>query len=189
MKFPFPFYLSRFVGLNPSQQSGADSRGIEFVHFQDRVILKVTGNYNAAYDSARLTKNERAARTFRGVVLPILEQLTSALPPELACDGIGFEISHHTHTYESTYDYEGKEILVVVLNRDDAWTLPRATTDSERQDIVIAQRFLSAEPHSAFRFLNATPSTFLPQQRCRRPGRARLPRRLPSPEPRFHHPN
>jgi len=89
-KFPFPFYLSHFVGLDPAQQAEADSRGLEFVRFEDRVILKVTGNYNAAYDTARLTQNERAASTFRTVVLPVLEQLTAVLPKDLACDGIGF---------------------------------------------------------------------------------------------------
>lgn len=135
-KFPFPFYLSRFVGLDPAQQAEADSRGLEFVRFQDHVILKVTGNYNAAYDTARLTRNERAAATFRSVVLPILEQVTSALPQDLACDGIGFEISHHVHTRDRSYDFEGKEILVAVLDRDDAWVLSRASTDPERQEIV-----------------------------------------------------
>lgn len=135
-KFPFPFYLSRFVGLDPAQQAETDSRGLEFVRFQDRVILKVTGNYNAAYDTARLTQNERAASTFRTIVLPILDQVTAAIPQELACDGIGFEISHHVRTRDRSYDYEGKEILVVVLDRIDAWTLSRASTDSERQEIV-----------------------------------------------------
>jgi hypothetical protein len=136
VKFPFPFYLSRFVGLDPAQQAEADSRGLEFVRFEDRVILKVTGNYNAAYDTARLTQNERAASTFRTVVLPILEQLTAVLPEDLACDGIGFEISHHARTRERSYDYEGKEILVVVLARDDAWALARTSTDSARQEIL-----------------------------------------------------
>jgi hypothetical protein len=135
-KFPFSFYLSRFVGLDPAQQTETDSRGLEFVRFQDRVILKTTGNYNAAYDSARLTRNERAAETFRAVVLPILGLETAALPEEIPCDGVGFEISHHVHTRDPAYDYEGKEILVVVLDRDDAWALSRAATDRERQDIV-----------------------------------------------------
>ena len=134
--FPFPFCLSRFVGLDPAQQAEADSRGLEFVRFQDHVILKVTGNYNAAYDTARLTQNERAAGTFRAVVLPVLEQVTAALPQDLACDGIGFEISHHVRTRDRSYDYEGKEILVMVLDRDDAWALSRASSDSERQEIV-----------------------------------------------------
>ena len=135
-KFPFSFYLSRFVGLDPAQQAETDSRGLEFVRFQDRVILKVTGNYNAAYDSARMTQNERAAGTFHNVILPILEQLTAALPPDLACDGIGFEISHHARTRDRSYDYEGKEILVAVFDRDDAWALARASTDAARQEIV-----------------------------------------------------
>jgi hypothetical protein len=135
-KFPFPFFLSRFVGLDPSQQAESDSRGLEFVRFQDHLILKVTGNYNAAYDTARLTQNERAASTFRTVVLPILNQVTATLPSDLACDGIGFEISHHTHTRNRSYEYEGKEILVVVIDRDDVWALSRASADSERQEIV-----------------------------------------------------
>jgi hypothetical protein len=134
--FPFPFYLNRYVGLDPTQQAEADSRGLEFVRFQERVILKVTGNYNAAYDTSRLTQNQRAASTFRTIVLPILNQVRTALPLDLACDGIGFEISHHARTRDRSYDYEGKEILVVVIDRDDAWALSRTSTDSERQEIL-----------------------------------------------------
>jgi hypothetical protein len=136
MKFPFPFYLSRYVGLDPAQQAEADSRGLEFVHFQDRVILKVTGNYNAAYDTLRLTQNERAAGTLHTVVLPILNLMTAALPEDLSCDGIGFEISHHTRTNDRNYDFEGRETLVVVFDRDDAWAMSRAATDAGRQEIL-----------------------------------------------------
>jgi hypothetical protein len=135
-KFPFPLYLSRYVGLDPAKQAEADSRGLEFVRFQDRVILKVTGNYNAAYDTLRLTQNERAAATFRSVILPILSVVTAAFPEDLPCDGIGFEISHHTRTNDRSYDFEGKETLVVVLDRADAWALARATSDAERQGIL-----------------------------------------------------
>src|SRR5271169_98018 len=66
--FPFTFYLSRAVGLDPAQQVEADTRGLEFIRFKDRVTLKATGNYNAAYDSKKFTRNERAARTFRDVI-------------------------------------------------------------------------------------------------------------------------
>jgi hypothetical protein len=135
-KFPFPFYLSRYVGLDPAQQAEADSRGLEFVRFQDHVILKVTGNYNAAYDTLRLMQNERAAATFQTVVMPILNLMTAALPEDLACDGMGFEISHHTRTKDRSYDFEGKETLVVVFDRDDAWTISRAATDAARQEIL-----------------------------------------------------
>ena len=135
-KFPFPFYLSRFVGIDPAKQAEADSRGLEFVRFQDRVILKVTGNYNAAYDTNRMTQNERAAGTFRAVILPILNLATATLPQDLACDGIGFEISYHARSRERSYDFEGKENLVLVLDRNDALALSSATTDSARQDIL-----------------------------------------------------
>jgi hypothetical protein len=134
--FPFPFYLSRYVGLDPAQQAEADSRGLEFVRFQDRVILKVTGNYNAAYDTNRMTQNERAANTFRTVVLPILALTTTTLPQDIACDGIGFEISYHARSRERSYDFEGKENLVLVLDRIDAWALSGATTDPVRQEIL-----------------------------------------------------
>ena len=146
IKFPFPFYLSRYVGLDPAQQAEADSRGLEFVRFQDRVILKTGGNYNAAYDTTRLTQNERAADTFRTVVLPIVSLLAANLPEDIACDGIGFEISHHTRTKDRSYDYEGKEILVVVFDRDDAWAMSHASTDAERQEVVNrAKVFLSGK--------------------------------------------
>jgi hypothetical protein len=135
-KFPYPLYLSRYVGIDPAKQVEADSRGLEFVRFQDRKLLKVTGNYNAAYNTLRLTRNERAASTFRSVMLPILNLMASALPEEIDCDGIGFEISHHTRTNEKSYDYEGKEIVVVVLDRGDAWAMSRAQTDAARQEIL-----------------------------------------------------
>ena len=135
-KFPFPFYLSRYVGLDPAKQAEADTRGLEFVRFEGRAILKVSGNYNAAYDTLRLTQNERAAATFRSVILPILQVVTAALPEDLACDGIGFEIAHHTRTNNRSYDFEGKENLVVVFDRADAWAMSRARSDSERQEIL-----------------------------------------------------
>ncbi|HKW63746.1 MAG TPA: hypothetical protein VJN89_14440 [Candidatus Acidoferrum sp.] len=136
LKFPFPFYLSRYVGLDPAKQAEADSRGLEFVRFQDRAILKITGNYNVAYDTLRMTQNERAAATFRSVILPALQVVTAALPEDLPCDGIGFEISHHTRTNDRSYDFEGKETLVVVLDRADAWGMSRAASDAERQEIL-----------------------------------------------------
>jgi hypothetical protein len=54
----------------------------------------------------------------------------------LACDGVGFEISHHTRSNDRSYDFEGKETLVVVLDRADAWAMSRASSDTERQEIL-----------------------------------------------------
>ena len=136
MHFPFSFNLSRFVGLNPAQQAEADSRGLEFVRFKDRSVLKVTGNYNAAYSTKQFTRNERAARTFRDVFLPILQIVAQTISPDVNCDSIGFEIAYHLREREQSFDYEGKEILVVVFDRNDAFQMAQVTNDTERQDIL-----------------------------------------------------
>ena len=136
MHFPFPFYLSRYVGIEPSKQAETDSRGLEFVNFRDRTVLKITGNYEAAYSAAQFTRNERAARTFQDVLLPILQTVTQSIPPDVGCDAIGFEVSYHTRAAEKSYDYEGKELLVVVVDRADAFVLAQATNDAARQDVL-----------------------------------------------------
>jgi len=135
-RFPFPFYLSRVVGLDPAQQVEADTRGLEFRRFKDRVTLKATGNYNAAYDSKQFTRNERAARTFRDVFLPILQVITRNIPPDVDCDAIGIEVGFHVHDVGKSYDYEGRDILVVVLDRKDAFQMVLEKDDNARQDIL-----------------------------------------------------
>lgn len=134
--FPFEFNLSRYVGLDPGQQKEADTRGLEFVKFKDRIILKVTGNYNAAFNADKLTQNQRASRAFREVVLPTLKLVTQALPPDLAAEGIGFEIAYHVRRRSKSSDYEGKEILVVVFDRDKAFGLAGLPDDEQRQDVL-----------------------------------------------------
>jgi hypothetical protein len=135
-RFPFPFYLSRVVGLDPSQQMEADMRGLEFRRFKDRVLLKATGNYNAAYDSKQFTRNERAARTFRDVFLPILQMITQNIPPDIDCDAIGIEVAFHVRDRQKSYDYEGQDILVVVLDRKDAFQIVMENNDNARQQIL-----------------------------------------------------
>jgi hypothetical protein len=134
--FPFPFFLSRVVGLDPSQQVEADTRGLEFRRFRDRITLKATGNYNAAYDSKQFTRNERAARTFRDVFLPVLQAITRNIPPDVDCDAIGVEVGFHVHDVGKSYDYEGRDILVVVLDRKDAFQMVLEKDDNARQDIL-----------------------------------------------------
>jgi len=136
MHFPFPFYLSRYVGIEPAKQAETDSRGLEFVKFRDRIVLKITGNYDAAYSATQFTRNERAARTFQVVLLPILQTVTQGISPDVSCDSIGFEVSYHTRAAEKSYDYEGKELLVIVVDRQDAFVLAQATNDTARQDIL-----------------------------------------------------
>jgi hypothetical protein len=134
--FPFKFALGRYVGLDPAQQAESDARGIEFVFFHDRLLLKISGNYNAAYNADRTTQNERASHTFSDVITAVLMLASKEIPADVDCDGIGFEISFHTRTRSQNFDFEGKEILVVVFDRADAFAFAAATTDSQRQEII-----------------------------------------------------
>lgn len=134
--FPFTFHLGRYVGLDPKRQAETDTRGIEFVRFHDRVVLKITGNYNAAYNAESLTDNQRASRTFEDVIVPILHLVIKTIPSDVVCDAVGFEVSYHARTRNKSYDYEGREILVVVLDKPDAFGFFDSVRDSERQDIL-----------------------------------------------------
>lgn len=136
--FPFAFNLSRYVGLDPKQQAGIDARGMEFVLFHDRMILKTSGNYNAAFDSLLLTQNQRANRVFTEVIAPILRLFPEYFTAQAGFDSFGFEISYHVRTHSSSYDYEGKEIFVIVLDKADALAYPGALTESARQNILNA---------------------------------------------------
>src|SRR5512140_862347 len=89
LEFPYPLFLSRYVGLDPKQQAGVDTRGLEFVHFRDRAVLKISGNYNAAFDSALLTQNQRATRVFDEVVAPILRLLPGRFGTQSDFDRFG----------------------------------------------------------------------------------------------------
>jgi hypothetical protein len=147
LKMPFPLQLSPFVGLDPSQQPEADSRGLAFVHFQDQLLLKISGNYNAAYSAQHLTENQRAGQTLSSVIAPILSQVAKYIPEDVACDGIGFEIAYHVRTSSQNFDYEGKEILVVVFTPADAFAFAGAGSDSARQEILNrSQIYLDGKP-------------------------------------------
>ncbi len=137
-RFPFPLFLSRYVGLDPKQQTDADPRGLEFVLFHDRPILKISGNYNAAFDSSLLTQNQRASRIFSEAIVPILQLLPDYFNAQATFPRFGFEISYHVRTRSGSYDYEGREILVVVLDKADALVFPQARTEGIRQDILNA---------------------------------------------------
>jgi len=65
-----------------------------------------------------------------------LQTVTQGIPPDVACDAIGFEVSYHTRAAEKSYDYEGKELLVIVVDRSDAFVLAQATNDTARQDVL-----------------------------------------------------
>ena len=136
MKFPFILSLNRYAGLDPKDQIGADARGLEFVNFHDRFVLKLTANYNAAFNAELLTPNQRASRVFGEVVAPILGLLPSYFSPSEDFDAFGFEIAYHVRSKTHGYEYEGKEILVVVLDKADALSYFNTRQDSKRQEVL-----------------------------------------------------
>jgi hypothetical protein len=145
-KFPFQFKLARYLKAKPGQREAADSNGIEFVYFQERVVLKISGIYKAAYNPTRLTRNERADRVFEDIVIPMLRLVAKQIPKDADFEGVGFEIIYDTRNAGSAYDYEGKEVLTAVFDRDDAVLLANATVNSDRQQILNhSEAFLNGE--------------------------------------------
>jgi hypothetical protein len=135
-QFPLPFVLTRYVGLDPARQASLDPRGLEFVYFQNRILLKTSGFYTAAFNSDQLSQNERASRTFQEVVVPILGLVGNQLSLDMKCDGVGFEIAYHVRAARNSSDFEGREILAVVFDRADAIAFASASGNEQRQAIL-----------------------------------------------------
>jgi hypothetical protein len=136
LTFPFPFTLSRYVGFSTKEQADADTRGLEFVIFHGQTVLKVSGDFNAAFNAALLTQNQRASRVFEDVAAPVLQLLPKEIPATVACDAIGFEISYHIRSQDQGSDYEGVEDLVVVLSKADGFGLSKLPHKSEWQEVL-----------------------------------------------------
>jgi hypothetical protein len=134
--FPFAFRLARYLDAKPGQRAALDSNGLEFVVFQDKVVLKVSGFYRVAFNSMQVTRNGRASQTLQQAALPILRMITNEMPQNYDYDAIGFEILYDARDSSGSYDYEGHEVLTVVFGRDDAFALAQAATDEERQEIL-----------------------------------------------------
>jgi len=146
-QFPFGFSLNRYVGLAPKEQIGADARGLEFVSFHGQTVLKLSGNYNAAFNADHLTPNQRSGRVFDEVILPILRCLPEYFKSDADFDAFGFEISYHVRKRAHGYDYEGKEILVAVLDRADGLNYSSLRDESKRQEILNrSEIFLDGKP-------------------------------------------
>ena len=52
------------------------------------------------------------------------------------CDAIGIEVGFHVRDVGKSYDYEGRDTLVVVLDRKDAFQMVLEKDDDARQDIL-----------------------------------------------------
>ena len=134
--FPFTFRLARYLDAKPGQRAALDSNGIEFVSFQQRVVLKVSGFYRVAYNSMQLSQNARASQVMQEAILPILRLVTKQIPQSNDYDGIGFEVLYDARDTRGSYDFEGHEVLTAVFSPERARALANAKTDAERQEII-----------------------------------------------------
>jgi hypothetical protein len=134
-KFPMSFRLARYIEAT-SGHAALDTNGIEFIVFRNQVVLKISGIYGAAFDSKQLGENDRAARVFEGAVVPMLRRVAANLPQSVECDGIGFEVIYETRDTNREFDFAGREVLSLVLNRDDAFAIAGANDGRRWQEIL-----------------------------------------------------
>lgn len=135
-KLECPFTLARYLHAKPGQQAALDHNGIEFVDYGGRVILKVSGVCKLAFDVGQRSTNERAERVLTTAVLPILKLVEQQIPQSEDYDGLGFEILYEKRRSDSSYDYQGKEILTVIFRPEDAAEYFKATGVAERQRLL-----------------------------------------------------
>ena len=135
-KFDYPFKLARYLHAKPGQQAALDRNGIEFVDYGGRVILKVSGISKVAFEVGQRSANERAERALNATILPILKLVEEQLPQGEDYDGIGFEILYEKRRSDSSYDYQGKEVLTVIFRQEDASEYVKINGNADRQKLL-----------------------------------------------------
>ncbi len=151
-QFPYRFYFSRALDLTERDQAGSDQRSIQFDRFQGRIVLKITGNYFAAYSAARMTKQERARQTYLDVMLPILRAAAPAFAKASVPDAFALEISHHVVGTVLGVDTESAENVVLVLPKASAQRLMDAPDEAAGEAAVL----------EGSAYLNGSPISFWP---------------------------
>jgi len=145
--FDYPFYLSRKLDLDESQQQRADQRSIRFDRYNGQTVLAITGNYYAAYSADKVNSDQRARSTFLNVVTPILKAAVPRFQNNHHVQGYAVEISHHILGKVMGVAMERPENLMVFLPQSGAIRLLGAKDDATQQAALLqGQVFLNAEP-------------------------------------------
>src|ERR1700674_5391457 len=143
--FPYHFYFSRVIGLTEIDQRRNDQRSVQFDRYQDKIVLKITGNYFAAYSTELMKPEERARQTYQDVILPLLRTAVPALEKADALQAFAFEISHHVRKKVLGVSSEGTENVVLILPKASAQRLVAATDPTVQQAAVFeGEVFLNA---------------------------------------------
>jgi len=149
LKLPtdYPFYLSRKLDLEESKQKWADQRSIQFDRYKDKVVLKITGNYFAAYSAEKMNSDQRARQTFLQIVLPILQIAVPHFERNSSFSAYAFEISHHVLGKVGGVAMERPENVVVIIPHAAAAQLVNAKDDTARQAALMrGEVFVNAKP-------------------------------------------
>jgi hypothetical protein len=145
--FDYPFYLSRKLDLDESQQQRAEQRSIRFDRYNGQTVLAITGNYYAAYSADKLNSDQRARSTFLNVVMPILKAAVPRFQNNHHLQGYAVEISHHIVGKVMGVSMERPENLMVFLPQSGAVKLLGSREESARQAALLqGQVFLNAQP-------------------------------------------
>jgi hypothetical protein len=143
----YPFYLSRKLDLDESKQKWADQRSIQFDRYKDKVVLKITGNYFAAYSAEKMNSDQRAKQTFLHIVFPILQAAVARFQENASVQAYAFEISHHVLGKVDGVALERPENLVVIVPQAGAIGLVNAKDDTARQAALMrGEVFVNAKP-------------------------------------------
>lgn len=153
--FPYRFYFSRKLDLTEKVQERSDQRSIQFDKFQGQVVLKITGNYFAAYSAEKMTNEERTRRTFTDVILPILQAAVPALARADVPQAFALEISHHVVRKVMGLETETAENVVLILPKAAAQRLVEATDEAT----------LVAALQDGAAYLNSNPISIFPYER------------------------
>ncbi len=168
--FPYHFYFSRKLDLSEKDQHSSDQRSIQFDRYHDQTVLKITGNYFAAYSTELLQPEQRARQTYQDVILPLLEAAVPVFASTNVPEAFAFEISHHIRKKILGVTSEGVENVVLILPKASAVRLMTATTAEARQAAVSeGEAFLNASPVELWpgarqRTTQALPAQALPAQ-------------------------
>ena len=154
-EFPYHFYFSRKLDLTEKVQERSDQRSIQFDKFQGQVVLKITGNYFAAYSTEKMTNEERARRTYTDVMLPILQAAVPALAGSDVPQAFALEISHHIIRKVMGLETETAENVVLILPKAAAQRLVDARDEGSR----------IAALQDGAAYLNSNPISIYPHER------------------------
>jgi hypothetical protein len=147
--FPYHFYFSRKLDLEEKDQKQSDQRSVQFDRYQGQVVVKVTGNYFVSYSAGLVKPQERARRTYEGVILPLLEAAVHAFEKTDMPQAFAFEISHHVRRKVLGVSTEAVENVVLVLPKASAQRLVSSADPQVRQAAILeGETFLNAAPIS-----------------------------------------